>query len=58
MFTRLFARDRSHAAADGLYAAVVRQARLPVFYAEYGVPDTLDGRFELIAVHAFLVRAS
>ena len=33
---------------------VVEQARQPVFFTEYGVPDTLDGRFELICLHAFL----
>jgi cytochrome b pre-mRNA-processing protein 3 len=33
---------------------VVEQARQPVFFVGYGVPDTLDGRFELICLHAFL----
>jgi cytochrome b pre-mRNA-processing protein 3 len=28
---------------------------MPVFYQHHGVPDTLDGRFELIVLHAFLV---
>jgi cytochrome b pre-mRNA-processing protein 3 len=38
-----------------LYRAAVEQARQPVFYAAYGVPDTLDGRFELIALHMFFI---
>jgi len=38
-----------------LYRALVEQARQPLFYAAYGVPDTLDGRFELIALHMFFV---
>ncbi|MBV8535133.1 MAG: ubiquinol-cytochrome C chaperone [Alphaproteobacteria bacterium] len=38
-----------------LYRATVEQARQPVFYSVYGVPDTLDGRFELIALHIFFV---
>jgi len=38
-----------------LYRTTVEQARRPVFYAAYGVPDTLDGRFELIALHMFFV---
>ena len=29
--------------------------RQPIFLAERGVPDTVDGRFELVALHAFLV---
>ena len=30
-------------------------ARHPVAYAEWGVPDTLDGRFDMITLHTFLV---
>ena len=41
-------------AADIAYRRVVEQARQPIFFADYGVPDTLDGRFELICLHAFL----
>ncbi len=40
-------------AAALAYDRVVEQARRPVFFAGYGVPDTLDGRFELICLHAF-----
>jgi len=45
---------KSRAAVRALYGAIVAAARNPAFYAEWGVPDTLDGRFELIALHAFL----
>ena len=41
--------------ADALYRAVVAQARQPAFYRDWGVPDTPIGRFEMIAVHAFLL---
>lgn len=41
--------------ADALYRRIVEQARTPVFYRDQGVPDNLDGRFELIALHTFLV---
>lgn len=30
-------------------------SRSESFYAQKGVPDTLDGRFALIVLHAFLV---
>ncbi|MBM3485512.1 MAG: hypothetical protein FJX67_02595 [Alphaproteobacteria bacterium] len=43
------------AASERLYAAIVAQARQPGFYLAGGVPDTVDGRFDLIALHAFLV---
>lgn len=52
---KLFRRDPRAAAAGRLYARVVEQARLPAFYQEGGVPDSVDGRFELIALHAFLL---
>ncbi len=42
-------------AAERLYAAVVARAREPVFFARLEVADTLDGRFDLLALHAWLV---
>ncbi len=50
----LFRRNPDRDAADLAYSRVVEQARRPVFFTEGGVPDTLDGRFELICLHAFL----
>jgi cytochrome b pre-mRNA-processing protein 3 len=44
-------RDAAHA----LYMALVAQARQPVFYAAWGVPDSRDGRLELVMLHAILV---
>ncbi|ATE63796.1 ubiquinol-cytochrome C chaperone family protein [Rhizorhabdus dicambivorans] len=32
-----------------LYSAIVRVAREPVWYAGMGVPDTIDGRFDMVA---------
>ncbi|WP_158047065.1 ubiquinol-cytochrome C chaperone family protein [Skermanella pratensis] len=55
MLNRLFRRKRPEAEALDLYEAIVAQARRPEFYAGSGVPDTIDGRFEMIALHAFLV---
>lgn len=43
--------------AGRLYVAAVAQARKPEFYTRLGVPDTPVGRFELIALHGFLVMA-
>jgi cytochrome b pre-mRNA-processing protein 3 len=33
----------------------MEQGRKPVFFREFGVPDTMDGRFDLLAFHAWLV---
>jgi cytochrome b pre-mRNA-processing protein 3 len=38
-----------------LYGAAVRAARDPYLYVGLGVPDTLDGRFDLVGLHAFLL---
>lgn len=42
-------------AAHGLYIAIVEQARRPVFYLELDVPDTVEGRFDMIVLHAVLL---
>ncbi len=44
--------------AYGIYAQLVEQAREPHFYTDCGVPDTLDGRFEMILLHMFLYQRS
>jgi cytochrome b pre-mRNA-processing protein 3 len=42
-------------AAQRLYRDLVNQARMPVFYRELGVPDTPEGRFEMVGLHVALV---
>jgi cytochrome b pre-mRNA-processing protein 3 len=46
-------RDRSRQGA-WIYNAIVEQSRRPEFYESFDVPDTLDGRFDLIVLHAGL----
>lgn len=41
--------------AENLYGAVVAQARQPSFYVDFGIPDTLEGRYEMIVLHMFLL---
>ena len=48
--------DRERLAkAFALYHLVVARARQQHFYTDWGVPDTPDGRLELIGLHATLV---
>ena len=54
MISGLFLRIRKRNTIDALYGAIVAQARSPVFYRGYGVPDTVAGRLEMILIHAFL----
>ncbi len=53
MIPPLFRRPGRTIAA--LYGAIVAQARDPRFYAAYGVPDTVLGRFDLLVLHLALV---
>jgi cytochrome b pre-mRNA-processing protein 3 len=41
--------------AKRLYAGIVEAVRRPQLYLDYGVPDTLQGRFEITVVHLFTV---
>ena len=47
-------RSQRRDAAELAYRLVVEQSRHAAFFTAFGVPDTLDGRFELICLHAFL----
>ena len=40
-----------------LYDDLVSRAREPVFFAAFGVADNMDGRFDMLAFHAWLVLA-
>jgi cytochrome b pre-mRNA-processing protein 3 len=42
-------------AAARIYAAAFAAARRPALYLQYGVPDTLQGRFEMVTLHLFAV---
>ena len=52
---RLFAPSRDRLALRPLYAAIVARAREPAWYRDGGVPDTLEGRFEMVAAVLALV---
>lgn len=54
-FSPIFPGNPHEAAARGLYDAIVAQARAPSFYRDCSVSDSVDGRFDLLILHAFLV---
>ncbi|MGE4047728.1 MAG: ubiquinol-cytochrome C chaperone family protein [Acetobacteraceae bacterium] len=54
-FLGLIRRNKHERAGFELYGAAVAAARDPFLYTALGVPDTLDGRFDAIGLHAFLV---
>ena len=49
-----FHRSRADEDAEALVLAVTAASRRPAFYGSDLVPDTMDGRFELMAVHGAL----
>ncbi len=56
MIFNLFKKDsKRDELADRLYRQLVDQARLPVFYTDYAIPDTINGRFEMILLHAYML---
>jgi len=51
----VFRRKNPHApAARRLYLRVAEAARRPELFERFGVPDTLDGRFDALALHVWM----
>jgi cytochrome b pre-mRNA-processing protein 3 len=40
---------------ETIYGMIVTQAREPLFYRDLGVPDTVNGRFDLLLLHLWMV---
>lgn len=52
---RFFARRFRPSNSEKLYGAIVAQARLPDFYRSLQIPDSLEGRFGILALNLFAV---
>ncbi len=55
LFQRIFGETKQRAPLQPLYGAVVARGRDPSWYRDGRVPDTLDGRFDMIAAILSLV---
>lgn len=55
LLQRIFGETRQRAALEPLYRSIVAAGRDPSWYREGEVPDTLDGRFDMIAALLALV---
>ncbi|MEE2688189.1 MAG: ubiquinol-cytochrome C chaperone family protein [Pseudomonadota bacterium] len=53
LFSRLL--STSNRAVRDLYTEIVTRARSTEYFLEWGVPDTPNGRFEVLVLHLFLV---
>jgi len=55
MILARFRRNSQARTIHALYGVIVAQARSVTFYADYRVPDTVEGRFDLIVLHLVLL---
>jgi cytochrome b pre-mRNA-processing protein 3 len=55
MILSLFRKKPAREPVYAVYRSIVAQSRRPVFYAEWGVPDTVTGRFDMISLHLALI---
>ena len=55
MLRQLFRTNPEKRTARELYAGILGAARQPALYGPDGVADTVEGRFELVVLHAALV---
>ena len=47
--------DTPRGTIEAIYGMIVTQAREPLFYRDLGVPDTVNGRFDLLVLHLWMV---
>jgi cytochrome b pre-mRNA-processing protein 3 len=50
-----FAKAKLRRDAEAFYHRVVERARDPAFYTQAHVPDSVDGRFDMVALHMALM---
>ena len=55
ILARWRARRANHLLIEQIHGEIVAAARAPTLYADWETPDTVDGRFEMIVLHAGLV---
>ncbi|MCS6761773.1 MAG: ubiquinol-cytochrome C chaperone [Candidatus Devosia symbiotica] len=55
MIFNLFRKTPAIEPVYAIYNAIVTQSRQPIFYAEWRVPDTVTGRFDMISLHMALL---
>jgi cytochrome b pre-mRNA-processing protein 3 len=55
MILNLFSSRKRNPVPQQLYGVVVAQARSPEFYRDFGIADSVTGRFDILALHLFLL---
>jgi len=55
MFSFLKKSDPMQRTIEAIYGMIVAQARQPAFYTAFHVPDTVEGRFDMVLLHLWMV---
>ena len=55
MIFQFFRRTRDDPSIAPLYGTIVAQARAEALYQRFGVPDTVNGRLEMVLLHVVLL---
>lgn len=55
MLSAFFKRSSSTIPPQQLYGSVMTQARSPEFFTDFGMPDTVMGRFDVLSLHIYLL---
>src|SRR5690349_12607645 len=55
MVLGIFRKDPRRVVVETLYQRIAAASREPMLYASLGIPDTVEGRFESVALHLILV---
>lgn len=55
MILSLFRKDPLEQPVSAVYKAIVAQSRQERFFRDWGIPDTVQGRFDVLSLHVALV---
>jgi len=55
MFTNFFKKPSSQEVPQQIYGSLMTRARAEFLYLNFGVPDTVMGRFDMLAMHVYFV---
>ncbi len=55
MILSIFKKKPDPQTVRNVYSSIVAQSRHKLFYTDWGIPDSLNGRFDLISLHMCLV---
>lgn len=55
MLSAFFKKSLSQTTPQHIYGSVMTHARTPAFFLDFGVPDTVMGRFDVLSLHIYLL---